>query len=111
MSLQAGRLSLRIQEVEDVTRVTMLTEDLEETILQSTGDELFTIADRLPHGRLELDLGAVRYLTSTSLGKLVALNKRVRERGSRLVLANVTSLVHELFEVTQLHRVLDIRAA
>jgi anti-anti-sigma factor len=110
MSMHYRGPFLRVENAEEVTRVTLATRELGEVNLQAIGEELFAIADRLSHhGRLELDLGEVRYLTSTALGKLLGLHKRVRDRGGRLVIANVTDLVHEIFEVTQLHRILDVR--
>ena len=53
----------------------------------------------------------VRYLTSTCLGKLVALNRRLRDRGRSLVIANVSAQVYEVFAVTKLDRVLDVHGA
>jgi anti-anti-sigma factor len=106
MSLQ--RRSLNVRESENITRVTVTDEDMREDNLQAVGEELLAIADGLTHRRLELDMAAVRYLTSTSLGKLVALHRRLRDKGGSLVIANVTGVVHEIFEVTQLHRVLNI---
>jgi anti-sigma B factor antagonist len=88
--------------------VTLATEELGEANLQAIAGELIAVADGLARRRLTLDLGAVRYLTSTALGKFVALHKQMRERGGRLLLVNLNDPVYELFQVTQLHRVLDI---
>src|ERR1700755_2150575 len=107
MSLQPHRPLLRVAESEDVTVVTVATESLGEANIQEVGQDLFAVADRLVHRGLELDLGEVPSMTSTALGKFISLHKRVRERGGRLVIVNLTDPVREVFEVTQLHRVLD----
>jgi anti-sigma B factor antagonist len=58
---------------------------------------------------LRLDLGRLGYLTSTGLGLFVSLNRRVREAGGRLSLLNVTGAVYEVFAVTRLTTILDVR--
>ena len=102
-------LQPHIEAFEDATVVKVAVEELGEANLQAFAEELSAVIDGLAHRPLHLDLGRVRYLTSTALGKLIALHKRVRERGGRLTLVNLTPLVYEVFEVTQLHRLLDIR--
>ena len=99
----------RAEKSPGLVRVALATEHLGQAHLQSTGQWLFAQADALAGDRLELDLSAVRYLASESLGKLVALHRRVREGEGWLVVTGVTPLVREVFEVTHLHRVLDIR--
>jgi len=58
-----------------------------------------------------LDMGTVQYLTSTILGHLMALHKKLRASGGRLRLENVLPAVHEVFHATLLDQVLDIQAA
>jgi anti-sigma B factor antagonist len=103
------RLPLRVEEFEDVTLVRLVTKDLGEDHIQAVGGELSALADRLAHGRLTLDLSEVHYLTSTALGMLVALHKRLLARRGHLALTNVADIVFEVFAVTRLDRVLDIR--
>jgi anti-anti-sigma factor len=75
------------------------------------GDYLLALAGKLGRGRLELDLGNVRYLCVTSLGKLIALDRRLRAAGGHLTLLHVAPTVYEVFEVTHLTTVLDLREA
>jgi anti-sigma B factor antagonist len=93
----------------DVTLATVLAEDLCEVNAQAVGQALDRLVEGVARPRLRLDLGRVHYLTSTALGNLVVLHKRVREAGGELALLNVTDPVYEVFEVTRLHRVLDVR--
>jgi anti-anti-sigma factor len=58
---------------------------------------------------LHLDLGAVELLTASGLGRLVGLHHELRNAGVELALVNVPGRVHEVFEVTRLTEVLDIR--
>jgi anti-anti-sigma factor len=73
------------------------------------GHELFRLVEGVARPRLRLDLARVRFLTSTVLGKLIALHKRVRSAGGELVLLNVAACVYEVFEVTRLHQFLEVR--
>jgi anti-anti-sigma factor len=77
----------------------------------AVGDYLLALADRLGRGRLELDLGNVRYLCVTCLGKLIALDRRLRAAGGHLTLLDVTAAVYEVFEATHLTTVLDLHEA
>ena len=82
---------------------------LNDPTAEAAGEHLLRLADEPGARQLRLDLGEVPYLTSMWLGKLIALHKRVRNRGGQLTLINVPAPVYEVFQVTQLHRLLDIR--
>jgi len=58
-----------------------------------------------------LDLSRVRLPTAGGLGALVGLHKQIRDRGGRLVLLNVQPWAYEVFAVTRLTEVMDVRAA
>jgi anti-anti-sigma factor len=58
---------------------------------------------------LVLDLGEERMLTAGGLGQLVALNRRLRASGGRLVLCNVGGKAYEVLQVTRLTELLDVR--
>lgn len=63
-----------------------------------------THADKL----VVLDLSTISYLTSTILGQLMGLNKKLRGGGGRLMLENLRPAVQEVFHATLLDQVLDI---
>ena len=48
------------------------------------------------------------HLSSAALGMLIALHKRVREKGGVLRLCNIRSSIYEVFEITRLSEVLKI---
>jgi hypothetical protein len=54
---------------------------------------------------LELDFGAVTFVTGSGLGRLLAL----RAAGYRLTVTNVSPQVYEVFQAAQLTGVLDVR--
>ncbi len=108
MPLRPNRPPLRVEEREGLTVIKLTTDDLGEENAHALGEELSALAGRLARPRLLLDLAEVRYLTSTGLGLLVALNRRARAAGGALTLANVVGPVREVFEVTRLTKVLDV---
>ncbi len=56
-----------------------------------------------------VDLSGVEYPTAACLGQLVALNRWLRASGGRLVVDRVGERAYEVFEVTRLTEVLDVR--
>jgi anti-anti-sigma factor len=63
-----------------------------------------------PH-RLVLDLGNVALVTAAGLGALVRLHKMTRAAGGSLALHNLNDEVYEVFEVTRLTSLFDVRRA
>ena len=100
---------LTVKDVGDET-VVRFTErvSLNEQTIHPIGEALLQLADRVGPGTLRLDLGNVDFLTSSTLGKLLTLHKKMRARGGRLRLSSVAHEIYEVFEVTRLHTVLDI---
>jgi anti-anti-sigma factor len=114
MASRAARLQRRVlpqwevEEIEEGARVLVYEPRLDALTAQALGDLLLSLVGRR---RLELDLSNVRFLCATCLGKLIALDRRLRACGGHLVLLDVTPAVYEIFEITHLHAVLDVRAA
>jgi anti-anti-sigma factor len=67
------------------------------------------LADLCDAGRsVVLDLHAVTFADSTTLGVFVATYKRLRERHRVLVLANVSPSISQILEITQLDTVIPV---
>ena len=73
------------------------------------GKQLRALADAPGTRFVTLDLKNVEYLTSTVLGHLVGLNKRLQTAGGRLTVENACPAVQEIFRVTQIDQVFDVR--
>jgi anti-anti-sigma factor len=59
--------------------------------------------------RLIFDCGGVEFLGAAALGTFLRLHRQTRARGGRLSLRHVSDLVYEVFEVTRLVELLDVR--
>lgn len=55
-----------------------------------------------------MDLAKVEFMDSSGLGTLIALLKRVAERGGDLKLCCIQKKVRLVFEITRAHRVFEI---
>jgi anti-sigma B factor antagonist len=75
------------------------------------GERLCALADQLGPCTLLLDFSNVGYVSSALLGLLIRLHKRLGAAGGRLRLRNLSPRVYEVFEVTRLNTILDVRRA
>jgi anti-sigma B factor antagonist len=78
--------------------------------MQPLEHQLDLLAEQAGQGTLRLDFRWVEYLTSMVLAKLVSLHKRTKSAGGSLQIINVNAEVYELFELTRLNTILDVRA-
>ncbi|MCD6406133.1 MAG: STAS domain-containing protein [Planctomycetes bacterium] len=98
--------------VEPVNEVTVITfrdkKILDEAVIQEVGDALFDLVDKQYKTKLLLNFENVEYLSSAALGKLITLNKRVKEENGELKLCNIISEIYEVFRITKLNRLFEI---
>jgi len=101
--------ALMTQSNGDVT-VAYFTESqiLDETKIAQLTQELTKVAERIPGGKLLLNFNDVHFMSSSVLGKLIALNKRCKADETALKLCNISPQIMEVFKITNLHRVFEI---
>jgi anti-anti-sigma factor len=92
--------------VEDITVVRLAEGVLNEASLRGVQRLLEEAEVPVVH----LDLSSVRLPTAAGLGALVILNKELRAREGGLVLVNVPATTYDIFVLTRLVEVLEIRA-
>lgn len=56
-----------------------------------------------------IKISDLRYIDSSGLGVLVGLQKRAQAAGGTVILIGATGIVKELFEVSRLNRVFEMR--
>ena len=61
------------------------------------------------YNRFVVNLSRVDYIDSSGLGVLVAVHKRAMQNGGTVILIGMQGTVKELFELTRLDKVFDIR--
>ncbi len=77
--------------------------------IEEMGAEMFSLvdADHLKHVLLNFE--GVEFLSSAALNKLILMDKKVKQAGGVLRLCNLRAEIMEVFTITRLNRVFDIR--
>ena len=100
---------LHAEALPGATLVRVACRHVDEAAAGGLAAQLLTLAATCGAEPFYLHLGEVEFFTSALLGKLVLLNRILRERGSRLCLLAVRPLVYQMFEAARLTDLLDIR--
>jgi anti-sigma B factor antagonist len=101
---------LDVNDVGDVTVVRFRDRKIVEDInIQQLGQEMFNLVEVDNHDRLLLNFSAVDFLSSAALGKLITLDKKMKAHGGALKLSNIRPEIYEVFAITKLNRLFDIK--
>jgi anti-sigma B factor antagonist len=105
-----GYQRLQINEVGDTTvvhfRDRKIVEDLN---IQELGQELLQLVETEKRQNLVVNFSSVDFLSSAALGKLITLHNRIKARGGTLRLCSIRPEIYEVFVITKLNRLFDIR--
>lgn len=100
-------------EVSDVGEVAVVhfrdQKIIEDLGIQELGQELFHLVEVDERKKIVLNFSAVDFLSSAALGKLITLDKKVKARGGVLKLCNIRPEIYEVFAITRLNRLFDIK--
>ena len=102
---------LDVSEVGDVTVVRFRDQKIIEDInIQELGRELFQLVEVENREKVLLNFSSVDFLSSAALGKLITLEKKlVKSRDGTLRLSNIRPEIYEVFAITKLNRVFEIK--
>jgi len=73
--------------------------------IETVQQQIRQYVERHSPQRVVVDLAGVRFFSSTMLGLLVDLWKRLRKDGGNLVICGVSPQLHRLFEITNLNTI------
>jgi len=99
------------QRIEDVTIVHILEANLlemEEQALNELAKSLFTLLKDQSPMKLILSFDHVKYFSTSVLGMLVMLKKKVVESRSALKICSIRPSLYEMLVLTKLNTILDI---
>ncbi|MEI6239493.1 MAG: STAS domain-containing protein [Planctomycetia bacterium] len=82
---------------------------LDEASIQELGAELFGLVEQLNRKSILLNFSDVEFLSSAALGKLITLDRKVKSAKGRLKMSNIRPEILEVFQITKLNKVFDIR--
>jgi anti-anti-sigma factor len=101
---------LEVSEVGDVTVVRLTDRKVvDEANIQELGRELFHLVEEEQRKNLLLNFAAVGFLSSSALGKLITLDKKIKSHGGKLKLSNIRPEIYEVFAITKLNKLFEIK--
>ena len=80
---------------------------LDEANIQEMGRELYSLIED-QRQKLLLNFNNVEFLSSAALGKLISLDKKVKEANGQLRLSNIRPEIYEVFAITRLNKLFEI---
>jgi len=99
-----------VSKVGDVSVVRFVDKKiLDEAGIQELGAELFGLVEHDNRRSIVLNFSDVEFLSSAALGKLITLDRKVKAAKGRLKMSNIRPEVLEVFQITKLNKVFDIR--
>ena len=107
MSETSPRLNVSF---EDGLTVAELVEKklLDEVTIGRIGEQLNALAARDDRPRFVVDFSGVAQMSSSALGMLITLHKRIREKGGQLRLCCIQPAIYEVFVITRLNEIFTI---
>ena len=82
---------------------------LDEAGILQFGAELFSLVEQDNRKSILLNFDGVEILSSAALGKLITLDRKVKSHKGRLKMCNIRPEILDVFVVTKLNKVFDIR--
>ena len=99
-----------VSKVGDVTVVKFVDKKiLDEAGILELGAELFSLIEHDNRRSIVLNFDNVDFLSSAALGKLITLDRKVKSAQGRLKMSNIRPEILEVFQITKLNKVFDIR--
>jgi anti-sigma B factor antagonist len=106
----AGQQRIDVTKTGDVSVVRFRDRKiLDEAVIQELGAELFALVEVDNRKAILLDFDGVEFLSSAALGKLITFDRKVKTSQGRLKMCGISPGILEVFQVTKLNKVFDIR--
>lgn len=107
MEQQPRRIS--VEEKGDYTVIRFRDTDiLDQVNIHEMGKEMYAVVESAPGVKLIVDFEGVEYLSSSALGKLITLKRKVEENSGTLKVCRIKPEIMEVFRITKLDTIFDI---
>jgi anti-sigma B factor antagonist len=93
----------------DVELVVYPEGELDIATIPALREEWLSVIDDVQPDLLVVNLSAVTFLDSTALNAVIAVHRRQREHGGRLIVSNANPRVAKIFGLTGLRDLIDVR--
>lgn len=74
----------------------------DEENIEELGHELFAVVDQYDFQKVVLDLSGVQYITSSVVGKMITLHRKLHRLNGQLVLCNLTKGVEDVLSASRM---------
>jgi len=81
---------------------------LDEMSISQIGEQLNVLVAGAETPTMVLDFSSVGHMSSSALGMLITLHKRIREKNGQLRLCGIQPGIYEVFVITRLHEIFRI---
>ena len=106
----ADRRRITVSAVGDLAMVRFLDRKIvDPSAIEEVGDEMFQLVDKDKFKNVILNFVGVEFLGSAALNKLIMMDKKVKAAGGKLRLCCLRDEIMEVFTITKLSRVFDIK--
>jgi anti-sigma B factor antagonist len=107
--MQQDHPRLKIETHGDVTVVELADRKiLDEANISRIGERLQGLVAKAENTKFVLDFSSVGHMSSSALGMLITLHKRIREKKGQLRLCGIQPQIYEVFVITRLNEIFDI---
>jgi anti-sigma B factor antagonist len=105
------REKIFVEHTPEITTITLLENQLlEQRDIQELEDAVMVVVDTAMRQTLVLDFCNIRLLSSSALGFLVKLQKKIGEKKAKLQLHNINSEILKVFKITKLDKLFVIKS-
>lgn len=95
---------LQIIDVGEIVTIRFNDERLtDEDNIEQLGHELFAVVDQFGKRKVILDLTGLKMITSSVLGKMITLHRRLHRLEGKMVISNAGDYVTEILKTARLH--------
>jgi anti-sigma B factor antagonist len=82
---------------------------LDEACIMRISEQLLALVAQEADPRVVVDFTNVGHMSSSALGMLITLHKRIREKKGVLRLCNIAPSIFEVFKITRLNEIFGIK--
>lgn len=81
---------------------------LDQVNIHEMGEEMYALVESSPGIKLLVDFDGVLYLSSSALGKLISLKRKVEENSGAIRMCRIKPEIMEVFRITKLDTIFKI---
>lgn len=101
---------IEVARQDDVWVVRFLDQQLSGDLPDQLGADLYDVAAQQDCSKILLSFAGVDFLASDMLGKVVVLNKKMKQKGGQLALCEVCPYIRQILVTTRLDSILATKA-